>query len=179
MPDDKATPLVVRRTISFYDLGCMLDITSSIANGYVIMLAGGNAAEPALDADGRVNKKPETSQESENTLLGFLALTEGNVVDTCFGVSAVANKKSPAMKQVVQVKFLLMAAAYDNDDIRQLAVETYRGAFEILLKYQGKLRRLNLFTRCFRYRGLVRETRSNLHRAFEELNDAVQSSTSL
>ena len=178
MPDDKAAPLVARQTISFYDFDCMLGISSSVANGYVILLTGGKAAGPALDTEGRV-KKSETCRESENSLLGFLALTEGNVVDACFGVHAVAIKKSSAMQQVNKVKSLLLAASDDNNDIRQLAVETYRGAFEILLQYQGKLRKLNFFTRCFRYRGLVRDTSTNLQRAFEELSDALQSSTGL
>jgi hypothetical protein len=163
--------------IEFYDLESMLNVPPSVANGYIIILAGGTATASALDAKGRVARSKVEKDAADSTVLGFLALTEGNVIDTCFGLSTVASKASPGVKHVTKLKSLLMAAADEKDEVRQLAVDTFRGSFEILLQHQGKRARLNWFTRCFTYGKLIRETRAQLERAFEELTEVVQECT--
>ncbi|GKY95978.1 hypothetical protein MPSEU_000558300 [Mayamaea pseudoterrestris] len=178
MPDDKMTPLVSHKSLMFYDLDCMLNVSTSLANGYIVILAGGAPKESVLNAQGCVVNQP-IEKEADNIVLGFLALTEGNVIDSCFGVSPVTSKMSSSRKYVERLKSLLLSAADENDDIRRLAVDTYIEIFGVLLQYQGQLRNLNCFTRCFRYGRLRRQAQANLERVFETLKHAIQTCTRL
>jgi hypothetical protein len=174
MLDSKASTQVGRRTITFYDLDCLINIPMDVAKGYIVILAGGIPKQSAVNSEGRVIKRPASKDPAGNIGLGFLALTEGNVIDRCFGLSTVtASRTSAGYKQVEKVKSSLIAAADENEDIRRLAVETFQGCFEILLQYRRRLMRLNWFSRCFRYRGQLVRLKFNLDRLFEELNDTL------
>jgi hypothetical protein len=182
MPSGKTTSLLSKKHIQFYDPDSILHIISSVARGYVIILAGGIPTERALDRKGRIIKDGNSAatEKTDAIVLGFLALTEGNVIDTCFGVSLTNNiKGSLGMKHVQEIKDVLVASADADDSIRNLAVLTYRGGFEIILEYQEKLRELNCFTRCFQYRRVVRDAREALEMAFAELEDRVKAATRL
>jgi hypothetical protein len=173
---DKTSPLVFKRNVPFYDADIILNIQRSLGEAYIILLSGGPIVDSALDSDGRV-KSQRNGEDDGAITLGFLAVIEGNVVDTCFGVNIVQDKLSPVAKQVKEVKELLGTAVAKNEDIRRVAVQTYRRAFEIVLRYQSKLAQLNFFTRCFRYGGIVKQAREDLKTVFAELVLAVRQAT--
>ena len=153
------------KTYRFYDPDCTLQIPPSIISGYVVLLGGGNSMETAQE-----------SENEESTTLGFLALTEGNVIDACFGMCSIIGRSRAASKEVQSVKSLLADAADENDRVRSVAVHSYYTSFMILKLHQEKLSRLNWFARCFRYRGLCRDATADLSKAFEQLNELVRCS---
>lgn len=163
MTDGKDAPLIEGLNVRFYDPDSMLNIPTSIINGYIVLLSGGAPTETA-----------GKSEDEDSTTLGFLALTEGNVIESCYGIRSIKGRSHAAVQEVEKVKSFLAAAADTNDRVRSVAVHSYRTGFVILKLYQEKVRRLNWLTRCFRYRGLRRDAEVDLSNAFEQLHESVR-----
>ena len=105
--------------IQFYDPTVLLGIPRDVAFGYLILLTGGaveyvaptleevSAAATATNTtqqqqsngdDEKCSDKKHTSQQQqldeESASLAFAAITDGNVLHTCFGLKATANGSS-------------------------------------------------------------------------------------
>jgi TPR repeat protein len=158
--DERRAPLVTKRAYAppLYDPASMLELDSSIVNGFLILLGGNETA--AVDDDGVIN-------------LGFMALKEGNIIDACFNVHAMYKKQSPAIKHVKNAKAALDIAADQNDDIRRLSVQAFREGFVVVLKFESKVKRLNCITRCFKYKKHYRQATTLLEEAFANLHEAL------
>lgn len=89
-----------KRIVSLYDPESMLTIKSSIAQGYITLLSGGmdhnNVPIQSTNTSSSFNKKRNVptseqpqftkQQEEEFMALAYAALTDGNVIDICFGI---------------------------------------------------------------------------------------------
>eukprot|EP00980_Cylindrotheca_fusiformis_P024518 scaffold11979_cov130-Cylindrotheca_fusiformis.AAC.6 len=88
-----------------YDPDCMMAIELSVARGYIALLGG-------LD------------HENADLSLSFMSLTQGNVIDACFGVvdaSIRRRETTPATRSATAAKQLLDECAANSDDFPKLA----------------------------------------------------------
>mmetsp|Transcript_3947 Transcript_3947/g.5201 ORF Transcript_3947/g.5201 Transcript_3947/m.5201 type:complete len:185 (+) Transcript_3947:443-997(+) len=184
MPRNSQTDPLVQdpAAIPFYDPQAMLTMEKSLAQGYITLLTGG---DPRGIENLRKNRMRRDAVD-----MGFLALLEGNVLETCFAVgttpagsksrdAAVAAVPSLAKRTAVvrRVKSLLAEASDSTESICKMAVASYLRAFEIVVKVQEELDQLNFFTKCL-FRGrIIRKAQADLEDTFARLQEAVQAST--
>lgn len=151
-------PLVVSDSaMPLYSASCVLSISADVAQGFVILLTGGPV-------------KKDDKEESTITL-GFLAITEGNVVDACFGVET--NRKSGARRQAQGVKQHLAMAADDAPGLPKVAVEAYRNAFIICQEFHASVGKLQWWNFCFHYAKLQHDAEMRLKEAFAPLEETL------
>jgi hypothetical protein len=158
------------QSIPLYDASCMLQVDAQMAHGFVVLLSGKSFAK-APKEQSRSNKH---KVDDNTVMLGFLALTQGNVVDACFGITRVQDKKKKSsIEQAKRVKNLIADAADSSDGIRYLAVEAYRQAFQEISDFHQQVSKLNFFTSCFRLAKIQHDTEMLLKAAFAQLQEAV------
>ena len=126
-----------------YDVDSMLSITKSIAQGYISLLGGNN-----------VESNSNNDNSNADLALSFMALTQGNVVDACFGVLAVGARGeiTPAVQSARTAKSLLMNCSIstaDEEQFQRLAVNSYCSAFQECVIFQEQMGKLNCCTKCF------------------------------
>jgi hypothetical protein len=145
-----------------YDSESMLAINRSVANGFVVLLGG--------IEDAKKSKRKKVAETS----LGFLALTQGNVLDACFGVVNPSRREdTPASRSTREGKEILDEAALVSDPIRGIAVEAYCEAFQVTINYKDKMGRLNCITRCFKSKKIRFKAEKSLRAAFVDLAEAI------
>jgi len=151
-----------------YDAESMMHIKSSVANGFVVLLSNGETKTE----QNKKKKKSKKKKKNDNSL-AFMALTSGNVLDACFGVST-ANRTgdTPAKRNAQAAKELLDTCA-TTDKFRDIAVEAYHDAFLVVVDHDQQMNKLNCFTRCFRAGKIRNETEEKLKTAFSKLVKAV------
>jgi hypothetical protein len=153
-----------------YDATCMLQVDAQMGHGFVIILGGMSAIAPA----GKKKRGKNKIDDDNAVMLGYLAITEGNVIDACFGIKHQADKgKKSSMEQAKRVKRLITNAADSSDSVRRLAVETYRKAFVHVLDFHKEVAKLNFFTKCFSYGKIQHEVEMALKDDFAQLQEAV------
>ena len=119
--------------------------------------------------------------------LAFMSLTDGNAIDTVFGVQSRGGIKRAketskfAYEAAREAKEALREASYTSQAIPRLAVEAYELCFEIVIDYNRKRERLGFgfgfFTQCYQ-RDIIRgEAEESLEEAFAMLRDAVEAAT--
>ena len=159
--DSKKTPLVgANSPPPLYDASSMLELDSQLAQGYEILLTGAN------------EQSGKTGPSQQTVTLGFSALTQGNVVDACFGM--LQSKQAQGLKKVKEAKSILAVAAADNSHIPRIAVTAYAKAFQVVLSFRSELNNLNFFTKCFKYGSIQRAAVEALQEAFAPLSEAVE-----
>mmetsp|Transcript_30922 Transcript_30922/g.47409 ORF Transcript_30922/g.47409 Transcript_30922/m.47409 type:complete len:194 (-) Transcript_30922:1368-1949(-) len=182
-PPTAVSPLVSSNNsnnVQLYDPDSMLEISKEVAKGFQILLSGG--LRPAKTRRGKRAKESETAQankeiEDSSLSLAFMSLTDGNVVDACFGVNM--NKRGRerqsdrAFRLARTVKALLADVSDENQSVRRVAVGTYEKAFEILMQYHDEMSSLNFITWCFKYSGIQKQNLRKLQREFQILQDAI------
>ena len=111
--------------------------------------------------------------------LAFSALTDGNIVDACFGVNNMTQKQgdSAAHAHVKKVKSALADAGSNSDRAKRAIVDTYRNVFRAVVKFHEEVAKLSLWTFCFKYNKCVRVTEDAVHNLFEQLVEVISSST--
>lgn len=146
-----------------YDSESMLAINNSVASGFVVLLGGIEVAK------GKSNRKKDAE-----TSLGFMALTQGNVLDACFGVVNPSRREdTPASRSTREGKEILDDAALVSDSIRGVAVEAYCKAFLVTINYHDKMDRLNCITRCFKSKKIRSKAEKSLRATFKDLAEAI------
>jgi hypothetical protein len=146
-----------------YDAEAMMSIKKTVAHGYIALLGG-------------LDKKSDLA-------LSFMAITQGNVLDACFGVAENASvrrkEETPATRSAKAAKELLdeCAATTNSDEFEQLAVTAYCTAFKEVVAYNDKMGKLNCITRCFRSKKIRKKAENQLRVAFTELAKAVSESS--
>ena len=151
-----------------YDSHELLNMESKVASGYLIIL-GGDAAQ---------NNQTKLDPSALN--LAFLALVEGNVVEACFGAkahNAATPRTDRASQYANQAKQCLNDAVRSSDAIREITVKAYGQAFHVILQFNTDVKKLNFFTRCFRWKPLRQKAEADLVAAFEPLNEAIAASS--
>lgn len=160
-----------------YDPASMLgeNMDVEVARGFVVLL-GGQVERRNQKLSSRL---PDVDENA--VALGFLALTEGNTIEACFGVNHMTapadNHQQGGKKQAQQVKALLGDAVDSNENVRPLSVATYQNAFRIVYAFCLKKKSLNVFTKCFCYRRLYNKATLALEKNFEQLQEAIQATT--
>ena len=200
-PINTSTPLTSERNVfPLYDANSMLNMSSDVAHGYVVLLSG-EAYAPEAQQESSKNKPktspdtPKTTLESQtpsfssesDIMLGFLALTEGTVIDSCFGVKNSprnvesdddsTSSSAKQKKHIRALKSVLSEASYTSEAIPKIAVDAYRAAFQEVLNFQREVDKLNFFSFCFRYGKLQCKSQASLKRIFQQLEETLLAST--
>jgi hypothetical protein len=157
------------------DMACMFDMQPMIAQGYVTLLTPTNSLPKASSKKKKKSKEQKEAEESAY-LLAFLAVTEGNVVDACFGVQPYS-KDHNGLAFARRAKCLIAESVDSSDAIRKLAVDTYRESFVIVLDTNARIRKLNFLIRCFWSRRIQRRGRASLKTTLQRLEEAISAST--
>ena len=119
--------------------------------------------------------------------LAFMSLTDGNAIDTVFGVESRGGiKRTKETSRIAydaarEAKEALREASFSSNAIPRLAVEAYELCFEIVVDYNRKREKLGFgfgfFTQCCK-RDIIRgEAEESLEEAFAMLRDAVEAAT--
>jgi len=201
--DDKSPKK--ERNIHLYDPDSTLNINRDLANGFLILLSGGlnsvivvnesmknekmknikkinsEVDETAKNFHRNINDEL-TSEEDALYQLAFSALTDGNVIDTTFGVHSAGGFKRRKDTSVLSynasllAKMTLAEAAQSSEIIRKLAVETYCKCFEIVIMYHLNLEDLSIINWCYKHKKVRNDAEKNLRMAFAPLYEAVEAS---
>eukprot|EP00563_Minutocellus_polymorphus_P009084 CAMPEP_0181023976 /NCGR_PEP_ID=MMETSP1070-20121207/2329_1 /TAXON_ID=265543 /ORGANISM="Minutocellus polymorphus, Strain NH13" /LENGTH=293 /DNA_ID=CAMNT_0023101009 /DNA_START=260 /DNA_END=1141 /DNA_ORIENTATION=+ len=119
--------------------------------------------------------------------LAFMSLTDGNAIDTVFGVESRGGIKRAketskfAYDAAREAKEALREASYTSQAIPRLAVEAYELCFEVVIDYNRKREKLGFgfgfFTQCYQRDVIRGEAEEGLEEAFAMLRDAVEAAT--
>jgi hypothetical protein len=146
-----------------YDAGSMMEMNSSVAKGFVVLLSGGPPG----------TNNQESSDENEGLPLAFMSLTSGNVVEACFGVKNPSLRDdTPARHSAREAKGLIDESD-TTDSFRQIAVSAYCKGFETVIDYNEQMDKLNCFTKCFQAKKIRSETEAKIRAAFVPLVTAI------
>jgi hypothetical protein len=180
MTGRQVEPLVNSRNeeIILCDMACMFDMQPQIAQGYVTLLTPGNSLPKSSSSKKKKKSKKQKEAEAEEAayLLAFLAVTEGNVVDACFGVQPYS-KVHNGLAFARRAKGLIAEAVDSSEAICKLAVDTYRESFVIVLDTNARIRKLNFLIRCFCSGRIKRRGRASLKATLQLLEEAIGAST--
>mmetsp|Transcript_14287 Transcript_14287/g.18020 ORF Transcript_14287/g.18020 Transcript_14287/m.18020 type:complete len:208 (+) Transcript_14287:94-717(+) len=184
--------------LMLYEVDSTLEIGSSIAMGFLVLLTSGK--EGRYNPDAAKHKKssccaggtlPDTSEHTtegnevekasaEELSLAFASLTDGNMIDACFGINPMGGSRyDDASKYATQssktAKETLRNAADGNDDVKRLAVEAYVKCFRTVVDYNDEIVSLNFVSFCFKSQKLREDAEKKLIDSFEDLYDALRS----
>ena len=176
-----------------YDPQELLNMDSKVASGYVVLMGGYPTAMMNNSNKKKQKKKGRQSRDESDggddaavpkldrgaVNLAFLALTDGNVIDACFGVKAhmsaeaATRRTNQAAKLANDAKTLLNEALRSSDAVREIAVTAYGKAFQVVIQYNEDMKGLNFITRCYRWKPINRKAEEALYQAFKPLNEAI------
>lgn len=188
------------RLFRLYDPQELLAMESKVASGYVVLMGGyptvaNTKTKPPMKKSGKNDTTAadaaaeEESAEAQPKLdrgavnLAFMALTDGNVVDACFGIKAhvsadaATRRVNQAAKMSNDAKNLLNEAVRSSAAVREVAVRAYGKAFQIVIQYNDDCKHLNFITRCYRQKPIRQKAENALYEAFKPLNEAIDAAT--
>jgi len=123
------------------------------------------------------------TDNNSSHLLGISAITEGNVIETTFGVETKGgiqrskHTSKPAYEAAVSAKAAMSELSSDTT-IRQLAVEAYSKCFEIVITYHVELTKIGLRNWCWKQQKVRDTAEKRLVEAFAPLHDALADDSS-
>ena len=161
---------LLNNDLELYDLSCLLNVSPQVAQGFIVLLGG-----MMMDVTAQKNGKLKESDLN----LAFSALTDGNIIDACFGVNNVSSKEgasSAARSHVKEVKSALASAGCEDDRVKRAIVDTYRKVFRAILDFHQQVAKLSLWTFCFKYNKCVRDADVAVHDLFEQLVEVIVAS---
>lgn len=167
LPMPSPAPLL-KNELELYDIQCLLNVGPQVAQGFIVMLGG-------MTMDVTSQKKQKLKESDLN--LAFMAVTDGNVVDACFGVSNTQRNDSAGKVQCKKVKAALADVGSESDVVKRAIVDTYRKAFREIVEFHEKVGKLSMWTFCFRYGKLARNAEGAIYDLFENLVEVISSST--
>lgn len=211
VPSSKAGYGAVHTSVPrLYDTDSTLHISKDVASGYLVLLTGGTVSSSGVGKGGRLKEIKRTktkkccsrlrssSQHSSggdtsstiNTripddaiALAFMSLTDGNVVDSLFGVQGRGGIKRAketskfAYEAAREAKEALREASYSSEAIPRIAVEAYELCFEVVIDYHKRLDKLGFFSQCYQREVIRGEAEESLEEAFAILREAVEAAT--
>ena len=152
-----------QNAVRLYDAEALLEVSPEVAHGYLVLLSSSSKEE-----------------EDASNSLAFVSLTDGNVLDACFGYHAQSKDTStPAGRACCDAKAALLAASEHaiSSSFNNLAVETYANAFQIVVDYHASVKKMNCCIRCFRQGSRREKAKRDLEIEFKALIQAVVPST--
>lgn len=160
------------KRLPLYNYDAMLELSDSLCQGYIILLTG--AAAGGVEQPARISGEAADHEARERAyLLAFAALTDGNVIDACFGMRLSSKKNASVSKLIREAKSAIDEAFCANDRVGRLVVEAYQRSFETVIDTHKKMDKLNFFTRCFLERKIRNNARAKLATNFVPLEQAV------
>mmetsp|Transcript_12412 Transcript_12412/g.18132 ORF Transcript_12412/g.18132 Transcript_12412/m.18132 type:complete len:201 (-) Transcript_12412:376-978(-) len=173
--DASSIGAVAMKASPFYDSLATLDIHPDIARGFLILLTNGAIDEETSNAGESSSQLEEDEEKNE---LAFLAITDGNIVDACFGVEKrvkkrFSSKKSPAQESSRKCKEALREAAEINESIRSLAIEAYSECFRVVIKFDKDVRALGMVTWCMKHCTITSNAVKRLEEVFKLLDESM------
>lgn len=169
------TPLVPNTNCpALYDVTALMEMETPMAQGFAILLTGAAGEQPKGNSSSSSNNKKNGGISQQAVMLGFSALTDGNVLDACFGVLNKQTASKQGLRQAKDVKIALSDAAESNNKIPRIAVAAHSKAFRTILAFRAEVDKLNFFTKCFKYAGIQKKAKEALEEAFGTLQDAIQ-----
>lgn len=146
---------------SLYDAEGLMSISGTVAHGYFILLGGAGGGE--------------NSAQEQDVSLAFMALTQGNVMDACFGVYDLQRRheETPASQAATAAKRMMEERGQESPAFQVVAVRAYHEAFSAVVAYRTKYERLNCLTRCFWAKSLQRSCEMQLKESFLNLARAM------
>lgn len=164
-------------TVALYDPAAMLDMDTGMAQGFAILLTGASTHIVGPVKGGTGAAKAKKSPNKQVILLGFASLTDGNVLEACFGVkSSSSTAAGPGQQMVREAKQALRLAQDRNATTAKVAVSAYAAAFQAVLKFRSEASKLNFLTRCFKYGALQAACKEALTEVFAPLEDVIKES---
>jgi len=121
--------------------------------------------------------------DNNSSHLGISAITEGNVIETTFGVETKGgiqrskHTSKPAYQAAVSAKAAMSELSSDTI-LRQLAVEAYSKCFEIVITYHVELTKIGLRNWCWKQQKVRDTAEKRLVEAFAPLHDALADDSS-
>jgi hypothetical protein len=156
------------KVVPLYDANAMTELASTVCQGYITLLTG--AVEQA-----RGSSDKETQERVFQ--LAYAALTDGNVIDACFGVR-ISSKKNSAINTLIQeAKRAVDDAVSSNEHVGRVAIDAYKNGFGTVISMNKKLSKLNILTKCFLEKKIRNAARSKLATDFLQLEQAVTSAS--
>mmetsp|Transcript_14544 Transcript_14544/g.26337 ORF Transcript_14544/g.26337 Transcript_14544/m.26337 type:complete len:187 (-) Transcript_14544:102-662(-) len=176
--------LVSSSNICLYDPICMLEISRDVASGYLVLLMGGQdkiTSSPEKKRRGKRDRRPSTttpeSEIDDDTLnLSFAAITDGNVVNACFGAPSQPSS-SPSYQMARNAKAALAHASDSSDSLKVLAVQSYAAGFRVVMDYNDQMAKLSPCSRCLKEAAIHKAAELDLEASFRTLSEAVAAST--
>lgn len=170
----------IRDRFVFYELDATLDIPRSTAEGYVILLAGGKVNK--LRTEGNSNNisnniSNNTIGESDDEVtLAYAAITEGNVIDACFGINPLGGVKfggsSYAVKSASKTKSIIRDTVLDASSevmVKKATINSYLKCFEIMIQYHDEISAHTFLSWCWRSKQIRKKTQKRLEDCFAGL----------
>lgn len=153
---------------SLYDSSAMLELSSSLCEGYITLLSAGKLSEQACT--GEVNESTYSNIE-----LAYAAIVDGNVIDACFGVHFSSKKNTSMEKHIKDAKEMIVMLVNSNPDenLEEVVVKTYCSAFQSIVRMNAKMKQLNIFTKCLCTKRLWNQTSQALLKCFHPLQQEI------
>ena len=169
------TPVAV-----LYNPNSMLELSSSLCQGYVTLLSDGKVLEQAKDA------KSGHIDNNSNIELAYAAIIAGNVIDVCFGIvsfSSASKASASTMQRIKDVKEIIDDLVnsdlnHDDDDECEISIEgivvgAYCTSFQNIIRMHDRIKRLNFITKCFCYQRIRHQTIKSMEENFHPLQQKL------
>jgi hypothetical protein len=155
-------------TVVLYDSNSMLELSSSLCQGYVTLLSTGKASEGRSTIE-----------------LAYAAITDGNVIDVCFGIvsfSANGTANASTLRRVKDAKEiiddLINSNLNDNDEqegaLEEMVVRSYCTSFQSIIQMHDRMNRLNFITKCFCSHRIRQNTLQSIQDNFTPLQQKIR-----
>lgn len=204
--NDPSAPLTPRQSnsdnvnymsgIRLYDEDCTLEIGNDLVIGFLVLLTCGKM--DGLSSNGKNlsiwsccvgGTSPDASHDGESVsvedrvapeglALAFASLTDGNMIDACFGINTMGGGSHSdgskfALDAVSSAKESLRNAADADENVKRLAINAYSELFRVVVKYNNDIEKLNVFTLCYRTQKLKEDAEKAMEESFISLNEVL------
>jgi len=160
----------------FYEPDATLEISRDSAEGFIILLSDGKENAQGLT---------QGSQATGNDIsLAFMSITDGNVIDACFGNSPMGGLKFKgseyAVKSASTAKSMIRDAVEESppstsERLKVLTVKTYKECFQIVVKYNDKIKKNSILSWCFKAKQIRKDAEKSLEDCFKDLVELFDS----
>lgn len=156
----------------FYEPDATLEVTRANAEGFIILLTGSG-----LDSNHAIFN-------ADHAMLAFAAITDGNVIDACFGDAPHGGIKfggsAYAVKSAANIKSLIRDMAEETspssaEQVMKLTIETYTRCFQIIIEYHKEIKKYTFLSRCWKSKKIRKKAEKRLKENFEDLTDLFYS----
>jgi hypothetical protein len=154
-----------------YDPTTLLELSSSLCEGYVTLLSDGKKSEQS-----RVGKANDKSLY-DNVELAYSSIMDGNVIDVCFGITSFTSKKnSQTIKHITDAKDMINKIEMSSNDemIQEIIVHAYCTTFESIIIMNDRIKKLNFITKCWYMKRIHEQTLYTIQKNFHPIQQQYE-----